>query len=591
MSLLTRWGRELDRSAVLPEYPRPQFVRDSYLSLNGEWEYAFRPREAAEPTEWDGVILVPFSPEAPLSGVGRSLQPTEVLWYRRWLELPDGFRADRVILHFGAVDQSCEVFVGGRLVGGHRGGYLPFSCDITDALDASGPGPVSLVVRVVDTTDTASESRGKQSSTPGGIWYTPQSGIWQSVWVESVPSVFLRELLVVPELANGRLRVTIDADQCAEVRVVADGVEVGRARVESGVETGIPLSVVRPWSPADPFLYDLEVRVGDDIVTSYAGLREIALAPDENGTPRVWLNGEPIIHAGLLDQGYWPDGLYTAPSDEALVYDIELARSMGFTMLRKHIKVEPARWYYHCDRLGMLVWQDMVNGGGRYKPLVVTAPVLSPLRLRDDRYRAFAREDAEGREQFLREVDETVRALRHFPSIVVWVPFNEGWGQFDATATADRVRALDPTRLIDHASGWHDQGSGDFRSLHVYFRRFRAPRRWRSPHRALVLSEFGGYSLPVAGHRTTEKEFGYRRYRSTAEFEAALHRLWQRELAPAVDGPLVAFVYTQLSDVEEEVNGLVTYDREVVKVDVDALRDLNTQLAARARAAATGRKP
>lgn len=580
----TRWGRALDPSAVLPEYPRPQLVRDSYLNLNGQWEYAIRPAGGDRPDAWDGTILVPFSPEAPLSGVGRTVGADDELWYRRELVLPPGFRGDRVLVNFGAVDQRCEVFVDGVSVGTHRGGYLPFTLDATEAMATDR---AELVVRVRDITDTGSESRGKQSSRPGGIWYTPQSGIWQTVWAESVPHVHVEEIVVEPRLTEGALDVTVlGGPGRAVVRVLADGLEVGRADTPTGEAVRIPLTLVRPWSPADPFLYDLEVVLGDDRVTGYAGLREIVRRPDERGIPRVWLNGDPLLHAGLLDQGYWPDGLYTAPSDEALVYDIELARSMGFTMLRKHIKVEPARWYYHCDRLGMLVWQDMVNGGGQYRPWVITAPAVSPLRLRDNRYRWFARNDAEGREQYTRELRETVRALRAFPSIVAWVPFNEGWGQFDAAAMAQLTRELDPTRLVDHASGWHDQRAGDLQSLHIYFRPFRTPRR--RDDRALVLSEFGGYSLPVDGHRSTDREFGYRRYRTAAELETAIDRLWRRELAPAVADRLVAFVYTQLSDVEDEVNGLVTDDREVVKVPIEAMRRLNAELVEAARAAAKG---
>lgn len=580
----TRWGRELDPDSVLPEYPRPQLVRDSYLNLNGVWEYAIRPADGPRPDSFDGSILVPFSPEAPLSGVGRTLGPDEELWYRREIVLPPGFRGERVVLHFGAVDQRCEVLVDGVVVGGHRGGYLPFSVDITEALAGDR---AELVVRVRDFTDTASESRGKQSSRPGGIWYTPQSGIWQTVWAESMPRIAVDEILAESRLADGAFEVTvIGGPGRARVRVLADGREVGRAETPTGEAVRVPLDLVRPWSPADPFLYDLEVDLGDDRVRGYAGLREITLAPDAGGTPRLWLNGEPLLHAGMLDQGYWPDGLYTAPADAALVHDIELARSMGFTMLRKHIKVEPARWYYHCDRLGMLVWQDMVNGGGRYRPWVITVPAVTPLRLRDHRYRAFAREDRDGREQYVRELHETVRALRAFPSIVAWVPFNEGWGQFDAAEAARLTRELDPTRLIDHASGWHDQGAGDFQSLHIYFRPFRSPRR--RDRRALALSEFGGYSLPVEGHRSTTREFGYRRYRTAEELLDAVEHLWVRELAPAVADRLVAFVYTQVSDVEDEVNGLTTDDREVVKVPIDRMRQLNEALVEAARAAAKG---
>lgn len=587
MTLTTRWGSELDRAAPLPEYPRPQLVRDSYLSLNGAWDYAITAADAGRPNTWDGQILVPFSPESPLSGVERTLAPDQLLWYRRDLELPAGFLRDRVILHFGAVDQSCEVYVNGTLVGGHRGGYLPFSFDITHAL-SDGRG--ELVVRVTDTTDTASESRGKQVSSPGGIWYTPQSGIWQSVWIESVPAVSVAGVRVEADLPGEAITVTVLGDEGeALVRVLSEGREVASIRTPTSTPAHVALPGARVWSPTDPFLYDVEVTLGDDRVRSYFGMRSITVQRDASGTARVHLNGEPHVQAGLLDQGYWPDGLYTAPSDEALIWDITFAQSMGFTMLRKHIKIEPARWYYHCDRLGMLVWQDMVNGGSRYSPAVITTPAVTPLRLNDRHHRWFARADADGRAQYLAELDETVEHLRVFPSIVVWVPFNEGWGQFDALTAARRVRELDASRLVDHASGWHDQGGGDFRSLHVYFRRFRVRRAWARGPRALALTEFGGYSLPVAGHRSTVREFGYRRYRRPEDFWAAIRRLWTHELEPAIlGGPLVAFVYTQLSDVEDEVNGLVTYDREVIKVPIAEMRELNERLTGHIRPSTRG---
>jgi len=584
---LTRWGRALDPAAVLPEYPRPQLVRDSYLTLNGHWDYAITPIGASQPNEWDGRILVPFSPEAPLSGVERTVGSTDALWYRRSIVLPSGFVDDRVILHFGAVDQACEVWVGGMTVGTHRGGYLPFSLDITDALAAGG---TELVVRVTDSTDTGSASRGKQSSKRGGIWYTPQSGIWQSVWLESVPTQHIAGLRVTPDLAGQAVVITVEGEAGeARVRIVDDGRVVADHTVATNTATAIAVPDPHPWSPADPFLYDLEITLGNDSVRSYIGMRSVAVVADAQGIPRLHLNGEPFLQAGLLDQGYWPDGLYTAPSDEALVWDIQFARDLGFTMLRKHIKIEPARWYYHCDKLGMLVWQDMVNGGGHYSPAVVTVPAVTALRLNDRHYRWFGRADVEGRRQFLDELEHTIEHLRGFSCIVAWVPFNEGWGQFDALAVERRVRELDPTRLIDHASGWHDQGGGDLRSLHIYFRPFRVKRRWLRGHRALALTEFGGYSLPVEGHRSTTREFGYRRYRTAAQLWAALKQLWERELLPAVNGPLTAFVYTQLSDVEDEVNGLVTDDREVIKVPVDQLRQLNDTLSARSRMAAGGR--
>jgi len=589
----TRWGRAIDPDAVLQEHPRPQLVRDGWQVLNGHWRYAIEPAAGADesrPAGWAGSILVPFPPEAPLSGVGRVLQPDEVLWYSRSLRLLDGLGAERVLLHFGAVDQSCVVLIDGTEVGRHDGGVLPFSIDVTRAL--ADRVEHELVVRVTDPTDTGTRARGKQRLRHGGIWYTPHSGIWQTVWLESTPAVAVDRLDLVPDLAGGAIEATVHPSQPtsepAVVIVRADGVEVGRAEAPCGLPTRIPLSRIEPWTPDRPFLYDVEVALGEDRVRSYAGLRSVGMRRDADGAMRLLLNGEPILHAGLLDQGYWPDGLVTPPSDEAMIFDIELAKSMGFTMLRKHIKVEPARWYHHCDRLGMLVWQDMVNGGGRYHPITITLPAVAPWFRRSDRHlRAFAREDAVGRESFLCELRETIELLRSSPSVVLWGPFNEGWGQFDAARVADEVRVLDPTRLIDHASGWHDQGAGDLTSLHVYFRRFRMRRGWRRLARAVALTEFGGYSLPVDGHRSTENEFGYRRYRDRAAFAAAVERLWLRELVPAARAGLAAFVYTQLTDVEDEVNGVVTDDREVVKLDPARMVELNRAVSD----AAAGRPP
>lgn len=567
----------------LPEYPRPQLVRESYLSLNGTWNYAFVPASEL-PGSWDGDILVPYSPEAALSGVNRRLLPDQDLWYRREIALPDGFLEDRVLLHFGAVDQDCIVLIDGEVVGEHSGGYLPFALDVTAAL---ADGAVhELTVRVRDITDTGFRTRGKQALKPGGIWYTPQSGIWQSVWLESVPVDHVRALDLRPSLANSALTVTVDSAAAAiTVIVSADGVEVARAHGRGGETLSIPIPEVRAWSPEEPFLYDLAIETPTETVRSYAGIRDVAVAPDARGVPRLMLNGRPYLHAGVLDQGYWPDGLYTPPSDAAFIDDIARMKDLGFTMLRKHIKIEPLRWYYHADRLGMLVWQDMVNGGRRHNPLIVTVPVAVPYRLSDRHHRLFGRQDEAGRAEFLAETDATIAHLRNVPSIVTWVPFNEAWGQFDAAAVAQRVAALDPDRVIDHASGWQDQGAGHLRSLHIYFQKIRAKRSWGTDGRAVVVSEYGGFSLPIADHTFSTREFGYRRYRTIAELTAAFERLHRDEVAPAIDAGLSGFVYTQLSDVEDELNGLVTYDRAVPKIDPAAVRAVNRDLAARFAAA------
>ncbi len=582
--MLTEWGAQVDLDRPWPQYPRPQLVRASHLSLNGRWRYAIT-GSLEPPRHDDGLIVVPFSPETPLSGVGHVLAPHEVLHYRRTLHLPDGFArpGDRVLLHLGAVDQWCRVRVNGRVVGEHTGGYLPVRCDVTDALR---PGDNDLHVVVRDPTDTGVRSRGKQVLRPGGIWYTPTSGIWQSVWLEAVPDPFVERLGIVPDLPGEALTVTVHlaggssaGGRRCEVVALADGVEVGRAQGASGTPLRVPLRVVRPWAPEHPFLYDLVVRAGADTVRSYAGLRSFGVGPDAAGLPRLLLNGRPYLHAGVLDQGYWPDGGLTAPSDEALVHDIATMKRLGFTMLRKHIKVEPLRWYHHCDRLGMLVWQDLVNGGGRYRSSVVRAPALGPVHLPDRWHRLFARQDAAGREHWLAEADQTVEHLRTVVSLAVWVPFNEGWGQFDAAAVAERVRQLDPTRTIDHASGWHDQGAGDLTSLHVYVTPFRVPRRRRrTAHRALALTEYGGYAWRVPGHSASASDFGYRRFADVDSFAQAFARLHDEQVVPAIARGLSATVYTQLSDVEDETNGLLTDDRAVQKLPDAAVQAVTRRL-------------
>ncbi|MFV0319127.1 MAG: glycoside hydrolase family 2 protein [Microbacterium sp.] len=599
MTMLTRWGRDLDRDAPLPDYPRPQLVRGDWHNLNGVWNCAFTARAARAatvadptrpPTAWPYEIVVPFSPETPLSGVDRSLGADETLWYRRSFALPRELsEGDRLLLHFGAVDQSCRVAVDGTDVGGHVGGYLPFALDITAALAATDEH--ELVVAVRDVTDASWHTRGKQSSKRGGIWYTPQSGIWQTVWLEIVPREAVDGLVLTPHLATGEIEVTVHSahGSHARVEVGADGEVIVADTVAAGIPTRLRLPTpVRAWSPEDPFLYDVTITVGDDRVESYVGMRSFGVGRDERGHPRLLLNGAPYLPVGLLDQGYWPDGGYTAPSDAALEYDVRLAKRLGFTMLRKHIKVEPMRWYHHCDRLGMLVWQDAVNGGTVYKPLVITAPAFGVPAIDDGRYDRFGREDAAGRAEFEDELVEMIEQLRSVPSISLWVPFNEGWGQFDAARITALVRDLDPTRPVDHASGWHDQGAGDLQSLHIYFRPVRVPRR--RDDRVLAVTEYGGYSLAVPGRSWGEKTFGYRVYRRRAAWADAVERLHTREIERAVARGLGATVYTQLSDVEDEVNGLVTYDRCFVKIDQDRMRAINDRLrgAASTRLAAGG---
>ena len=573
--MLTKWGKALDRAHILPEYPRPQFRRSNCEILNGEWDYAITSVSAQTPPErFDGTILVPFSPESELSGVGHRLLPTECLWYRRQIEAPPGYdpNTEDLLLHFGAVDQFAEVRLNGVSLAHHAGGYLPFSVALSETFINGIPN--ELIVRVRDETDTVCWSRGKQSSSPGGIWYTPQSGIWQTVWLERAPKRRIEVVQIKPLFDQSEVELVVWTN-CGDAGSVQ---LLGRETAfVSGTPLRLPMPGFTPWSPEEPKLYDFSMTFERDHVESYFAMRKCSLEQDEQGTPRLFLNNAPCFHNGVLDQGYWPDGLYTPPSDEAMIYDIELMKQLGFNTLRKHIKLEPLRWYYHCDRLGMLVWQDMVNGGGKYGAAAISLPLVFGNAHPDSDYAYFAREEVRGREAYSRELHETVMLLYNCPCIAMWVPFNEGWGQFDANRAVDFIRALDDTRTIDHASGWHEQKGGDVKSLHVYFKPYRYSRDVLG--RAVVLSEFGGYSRSVAEHSYSKKEFGYKRFRSEEALMRAFEKLYQREVIPAKAKGLAAAIYTQLSDVEQETNGFVTYDREVVKMDPSRVRAINAQLS------------
>ena len=485
--------------------------------------------------------------------------------------MPAAWEAERVLLHFGAVDQEAEVFLNGHRLGSHTGGYTAFSFEMTPHLHPHAPN--ELIVKVKDASDTSYHSRGKQKTARGGIWYTPQSGIWQTVWVEPVPQEYIERLKIVPLYNDSAVEITAHAASGAPLPLEVhfdDKVFAGRA----GTPVRLALETFTPWCPEEPKLYDFAVTLGKDTLTSYFAMRKFSVEKDAAGVHRLFLNNAPYFHNGVLDQGYWPDGLYTAPSDEAMAFDILSMKRMGFNTLRKHIKIEPMRWYYHCDRLGMLVWQDIVNGGGRYHPGVVTLPAFINLRLSDTQrnYARFARENAAGRAQYTAELRETISQLENVASIAMWVPFNEGWGQFDAQRALVEIRALDPTRHVDHASGWHDQRVGDIVSRHVYFRPYRYR---RDPlDRAMLLSEFGGYNLRVAGHCWNERDFGYKRTKSGEEFLAAFQALYQNDIVPAKKQGLAAAIYTQLTDVEDELNGLLTYDRAVEKIPGETVRSI-----------------
>lgn len=595
--LYTRWGKNLDRDHVLEEYPRPLLMREDYQILNGWWDYAFT-IDYKQPQQYEGRILVPFSPETALSGVGRQLKPDEYLWYRRNFDLPGWDREkgqNRILLHFGAVDQSCEVRINGHKVKRHTGGYLPFEVDISRYAQESAN---ELIVAVKDLSDTSYHSKGKQKLNAGGMFYTAQSGIWQTVWLEKVPETYIKEIKTVPDIEKKIIRIKVSSSYSTdkknvdklsrnlpiEIKIRKPGlypdpvVKPSQISTEDMLETAvqavsdkwieIPIEAISLWNCETPYLYYFEVKLGDDRAISYFAMRKFSLETKVHEEfPRICLNGEVQFQNGVLDQGYWPESLYTPPSDAAMIFDIQEMKKTGFNMVRKHLKIEPQRWYYHCDRLGIVVWQDMVNGGSYYKHWFVTygATLLSWLRIpmRDVYPRLLSREAKAGRLEFIREMKETIRLLGNHPSIAAWVIFNEGWGQFQTEDMTRIVRRLDPNRLIDQASGWFDQGGGDFSSLHNYFfKLFIRPER----ERASVLSEFGGYSYREPGHCAKEKLYGYGICKNKKDLEKRFLERWSgvRNLIPQ---GLSASIYTQWTDVEEEVNGVFTYDREVRKIE------------------------
>ena len=570
--LVTQWAAEVGPGNVHPEYPRPQMIRDGWLNLNGLWEYAIRPHEASLPTAFDGEILVPFPVESALSGVMQRVGEDNRLWYRRHFEAPDTSEGNRALLHFGAVDWHATVWVNGIQVGEHKGGYTPFTFDVTEVL--VDEGEQEIVVSVWDPTDAGFQPVGKQVSEPHGIWYTAVTGIWQTVWFESVPSSSIASLVITPDIDADVLQVRAMVRGPDGVDMAVSGLEVRAEALDgdrvvasasggAGDEIELELADAKLWSPDSPFLYDLKVelqRDGEtvDAVDSYFGMRKIALGKDESGINRLMLNNEPLFQYGTLDQGWWPDGLYTAPTDAALRSDVEVLKQLGFNMTRKHVKIEPARWYYHCDKLGLLVWQDMPNGDGHIG--------------REDRDLERSEESANN---YMRELGEMIDLLRNQPSIVVWVPFNEGWGQFNTDGIMDWVREYDSSRLVDGPSGWTDRGSGDIYDIHAY-----PGPAMPEPEsaRAVVLGEFGGLGLPVEGHLWRNQDnWGYETFETREELQAAYNALIE-ELLSMVKAGLAAAIYTQTTDVEIEVNGLMTYDRAIVKFDIEQMARTNRQL-------------
>ncbi len=558
--IMTRWAKEVEPKNPLPAYPRPQMKRKEWLNLNGLWDYAIRPNKLEYNDVYDGQILVPFPIESTLSGVKIKLKGKHKLWYRRTFTIPDRWKGKNVILNFGAVDWEATIYLNGKKIGMHQGGYVPFSFDITEHLSPKKEN--ELVVSVWDNTR---KERGKQTLRPFMIYYTAVSGIWQTVWLEPVSKTYIENLKINTDIDKETLSllVKINGIETRE-RLIVTVKDSSNVIVTTTANSNEPIElyVRRPklWQPDFPFLYSLLIKLDRDgtiidEIESYFGMRKIALGKDENGHVRIELNGKQIFQYGTLDQGYWPDGLYTAPNDEALLYDIEMTKKFGFNMIRKHVKVEPLRWYYYCDKMGILVWQDMPNGGWM---------ILKNIK-------------KSSKERFIKELKAMMATLHNSPSIICWVPFNEGWGQFDTKKITKMIKTADPSRLVDSASGWFDKGVGNIKDIHVYPGP-KMPKEKSLKGRAAVIGEFGGYGWEVEDHVWKSKfKFAYRKYKTKEELTRKYKELIMK-LKPMIKDGLCAAIYTEITDVEMEINGLLTYDREIIKIDVDKLKNIHENL-------------
>lgn len=569
----TQWADQVSPDKVLPEYPRPLMTREHWANLNGLWNYAITSKDGKQPVTFDGEILVPFCIESSLSGVQKEVGADKALWYQRDFMVPKAWKGQRVLLHFGAVDWMADVWVNGIKVGSHTGGYTPFSFDITQALNGKTN---ELVVRVWDPTDDSYIPHGKQVNNPRGIFYTAVTGIWQTVWMEPVPDSYIASLHTVPNLDKATVTVTpefkgLTSDDLYQVEVLFEGERVASGKALGGqpVEVNMPQGF-RTWTPDRPNLYDLKVTVFRkgkivDEVGSYFAMRCFGTKRDESGIVRLTLNGKPIFHFGPLDQGWWPDGLYTAPTDEALAYDIQKAKELGFNMIRKHVKVEPARWYYHCDRLGMIVWQDMPSGG-KGPGWQTTQYFQGPESVRS----------LESEECYKKEWREIIESLISQPCIGVWVPFNESWGQFKTPEIVEMTKKLDPTRLVNPASGGNFYACGDILDLHHY----PEPKMvLYDPTRVTVLGEYGGIGRKVEGHTWVKDQgWGYVEFDSE-EKVTDTYVEYANQLYYMVQQGFSAAVYTQTTDCETELNGLMTYDRKVIKLDKKRLLEINRKIS------------
>lgn len=554
----------------LDEYPRPQLVRDSYLSLNGEWEYAIRDSKEI-PDEFDGTIIVPFSPETKLSGINQILTPEKWLFYKKEVDFAGFFEKDKVILHFTAVDQIAEVFVNNTLVGNHVGGFLPFEFDIKPYLKNDKN---IIIVRVQDTTNTSYHSSGKQTLSPNGIWYPAQSGIYLPVWVEGVSEDYIQNIKITPNVDDSS--VTINVKSNAETVSLKFGDE--HYSVKANQDYVLKVENPHLWTPEDPYLYEFEVKSNGDTAKSYFALRKISLILNEKGQKVIALNNKPYFIKAVLDQGYYQDGLLTPSCDEDYINDITMIKNLGFNCSRKHIKIESLRWYYHCDRLGLIVWQDFVNGCTKYDFWLNQVPLFVQYKINDHKYKKFFRENEEGRKEAIQEFKDTIEYLYSVPSIMIWTIFNEGWGQFDSKAIYEELKEIDKSRLFDHASGWHDQGSGDFKSRHIYQQKIKVPSKRALKDRAYVLSECGAFILDVNETKRKKANLIYTVFNNKEDYQTEYQRFIEKEIIPAKNNGMSAFVYTQFSDVEDEKNGFISYDRKTIKVDIETIKNCNDKI-------------
>ena len=567
----TEWANKVKPENVLPEYPRPVMERTEWKNLNGLWDYAILPAGQAEPSAFDGKILVPFAVESSLSGVQKKVGEKNELWYKRTFTIPSNWKGKNVLLNFGAVDWKAEIFINDIKIGAHTGGYTPFSFDVTPFLK---PGDQKLVVKVWDGTERGFQPHGKQVSRPEGIWYTSVTGIWQTVWLEPVNEGHIAAVKPVADIDNNRMSVDVltentRSSDIVEVKILSEGNLIASAKAVPSQTLTLNIPDAKLWSPESPFLYDMEINLYangkiTDKVKSYCAMRKVSTQRDENGIVRLQLNNKDYFMFGPLDQGWWPDGLYTAPTDEALAYDIQKIKDFGFNMIRKHVKVEPARWYTHCDQIGILVWQDMPSGG--------RSPQWQSRNYFDG---SEMKRTPESEANYRKEWKEIIDFASVYPSVVVWIPFNEAWGQFKTQEIAEWTKAYDPSRLVNPASGGNFYHTGDILDLHNYPN---PDMYFYDAERATVLGEYGGIGYPVDGHLwQTDRNWGYVQFKSSKEVTDEYIK-FAEQLKKMIKSGFSAAVYTQITDVEGEVNGLMTYDRKVVKMEEDRIRKVNREI-------------